>query len=334
MAYQEPEIKSLTNIHYDCLERIFDFQTLDGLLNVAQTCNRLHIAANAKLRDDFHVKRVELYLYRPDDWQQGVFWHPDCVYITNWKHCLPFLRCFGKRITKLLVDYNGVSEAQCNHIDQYISEYCGDTLTSIVFIGKRAISIEKFQKPFKNVESASISDAKLKNQLSQFVDWLPNLRRLELHEVELLTGNGMADIQVVFPHLEHLVLTVALDSSKGQLTYGQAMHLLNANRQLHSVFVKSYSVMETAITENGCELIRFVNQYQSIDSLDLRASICEADDAVAVFRTITSLKHFGFIVGDQAQYDRLRGKLEMGWQLDILATHGEDVLTYCVKLQR
>lgn len=42
-----------TNIYYDCLERIFDYLDLESLLNLAQTCKRLQIAAAAKFSDAY-----------------------------------------------------------------------------------------------------------------------------------------------------------------------------------------------------------------------------------------------------------------------------------------
>lgn len=58
------EVKSLTTIYYDCLERIFDFLDLKSLLNVADTCKRLRIAAVAKFGDDHEnvfVSRISLH---------------------------------------------------------------------------------------------------------------------------------------------------------------------------------------------------------------------------------------------------------------------------------
>lgn len=38
VAETSPAPKSLSNIHYDCLERIFDFLNLQSLLNVENRC--------------------------------------------------------------------------------------------------------------------------------------------------------------------------------------------------------------------------------------------------------------------------------------------------------
>lgn len=41
------EVKSITNIRCDCLKRISDFLDIENLLNLAQTCKQLQIAAAA-----------------------------------------------------------------------------------------------------------------------------------------------------------------------------------------------------------------------------------------------------------------------------------------------
>lgn len=328
-----PEAKTLTNIYYDCLDQIFDFLNFESLLNVAQTCKRLRIAAAAKFSDEFDKTRIELYLHRPDDWQSGVYWHPKCIYVVNLKFCLPFLRCFGAKISDLLVDYSGTSIEHCGYVDQYISQYCAETLTNIVFLGKPEFSIELFQKPFKNVTAAAISEASLKNQLSNFVNWLPNLRRLELIEVEILTDDETL-IAMSFPHLECLSISIAPEISMGHLTYDQAMHLLNANRQLHCLKIVSFYVMDIGIIKNVNELIQFANEYPLIDDLDMRASIFKADNAIDVFRQLNSLKHFGFLVRDQFEHDRLMNQLDMKWQHYVFPIYGENDMLFYIKLSR
>lgn len=58
---ENEEVKSITNIYYDCLEQIFDFLDLESLLNVAGTCKRLQIAAAAKLSDEYGGKPVHFH---------------------------------------------------------------------------------------------------------------------------------------------------------------------------------------------------------------------------------------------------------------------------------
>lgn len=49
---------SITNINYNRLERIFDLLDLEALLNLAQTCKRLQIAAAAKFSDEHGNKAI------------------------------------------------------------------------------------------------------------------------------------------------------------------------------------------------------------------------------------------------------------------------------------
>lgn len=103
------EPAAITNIYYDCLERIFDFLDLESLLNVAKTCKRLQIAAAANFDDRFGKKIVELY-----DVEES-----DEIKVDDWVMILPFLRCFGSKIFNLKVNY--MNEKRINLILRYIS---------------------------------------------------------------------------------------------------------------------------------------------------------------------------------------------------------------------
>lgn len=58
----ETESKTITNIYYDCLERILEFLDLESLLNLAGTCKRRQIAATVKFGEDFGKKETILRL--------------------------------------------------------------------------------------------------------------------------------------------------------------------------------------------------------------------------------------------------------------------------------
>lgn len=93
MANQS-EVKTITNICYDCLERIFDFLDLENLLNVARTCKRLQIAAAAKFSDVYGKKRNFIKVYRYF-LNEGInFLNPNLIEVNGLESCLPFLRCF------------------------------------------------------------------------------------------------------------------------------------------------------------------------------------------------------------------------------------------------
>lgn len=56
----KPEAKTITDICFECLERIFDFLDLESLLNVADTCKRLQMVAATKYGNNYGGKTIFL----------------------------------------------------------------------------------------------------------------------------------------------------------------------------------------------------------------------------------------------------------------------------------
>lgn len=198
VAAMKAELESITNINYDCLERISDFLDLENLLNLADTCKRLQIAAAAKFDNDHGNGKVYLnlmvYVAGIKLRKLGIY---DFIQVEGSRFCFPFLRCFGAKISKLMVDYGGRHKrvAQNAHLERYIDQYCAVTLMSITFLNKWISSNEFYSKPFKNVTKVEIKTSKAENQLLYLARWFPNLRHLKLEHV---AGNETA-VAVSFP---------------------------------------------------------------------------------------------------------------------------------------
>lgn len=165
------EVKSITNIHYDCLEHIFDRLDSESFLNLADTCERLRIAAAAKFVDDHSERYVFFYPIRDC---AGLGIRPNAILVFGLKFCFQFLRCFGDKISKLGFFY---LTAEDYHLEQYISKYCADSLTAIQLDYVVELA---FSKPFKHVESVSLNYCKLDKQLTSIVNLFPNMRTLRL----------------------------------------------------------------------------------------------------------------------------------------------------------
>ena len=146
LANNAIEVKSITNIYYDCLERIFAFLDLENLLNVAQTCKRLQTAAAYNFYDRFGRNRIRFFPF----WKNRTFnYRPENIIdVCGQKLSLRFLRCFGGKISKI------DQFTECNYINQYISKYCANELSSIYF--KTIFPKIAFQCPFKNIEKVVI----------------------------------------------------------------------------------------------------------------------------------------------------------------------------------
>lgn len=75
--------------------------------------------------------------------------------------------------------------------------------------------------------------------------------------------------------------------------------------------------MDVGKIKDAAESIQFANEHPLIDDLDMRASTLKADNAVSIFRQLNALKHFGFLVRDHSEHDRLLNKLDVKWQRDV-----------------
>lgn len=93
----------------------------------------------------------------------------------NW--WLPFLRCSGRRVSRLKVAYENVPDACFEFRDHCISLYCADSLETIL--------VKNFSKPFEKVIDVVLFRVRSRNQLPFFIDLLPNMGRLELRQVSM-----------------------------------------------------------------------------------------------------------------------------------------------------
>lgn len=126
--HDEIEAKLLTDIYYDCFEKIFDFLEIKDLLNVAQTCKRLQIAAVTKFSQDF-TKRACLYHSSSNFTDKlpklkiyVVENSLSSIHAVGLKCILPFLRCFGSKLSELWVYYAGSNnDSQNFYMNRYIS---------------------------------------------------------------------------------------------------------------------------------------------------------------------------------------------------------------------
>lgn len=343
----QPEEKTITNIYYDCLERIFDFLDLSSLLNVAGTCKRLQIAAAAKFRDEYGDRDITLNLENDSRFGEDA---PDIEiteyrFLVRQKVCLPFLRCFGAQISHLSITYGETPGPQLDIVEQYINQYCADTLTSVKFNGNRIFSNRIFQKPFKNVNKVSILFNDLKDQLPNFVNSFPNLRHLKL----IGAGLDAMAIEVSFPNLEHLEFRV-----KPILTIKNATKLLYANQQLKILNIISCKELTltdllnmingntsiskltvelcccSAVNTTMTELNRFASEHPVMIELDLGSYLLSVDDIIVFLGQLNSLKKFKCEVESRSEYDRLQNRIANEWQHELL-TYGN---IFEVKLNR
>lgn len=329
------EVKSITNIYYDCLERIFDFLDLESLLSLANTCKRLQIAASVKFSDILGKREIYLGLSQFNWKKPGIYDNGYLIEVFGLKYGLPLLRCFGLKIYGLNILYHCNSEPN-DYVDRYVNQYCADTVKFIAFKRKPKFSPETHQKPFKCVERVVLQNVDVGKHLPSFVNWFPKLRQLEMQNISI--DENFIDIP--FPHLEYLTATVG-NGVRSNFTKKNILGLLHANRQLIGLDVYMHdngrmvmSELFSMISENPMistfstmlnsgnmvakvsviEMMRFAVEHPTLREMDLFQYQFTAKDAITFIRQIKSLEQLQFQVTDESEFERFANQLDSEWE--------------------
>lgn len=327
--------RNITNLYYDCLERIFDFLDVNSLLNVAGTCKRLQIGAANYFGEKFGNYQTHL-VWIPT---VNIGLHRDCndyIISPNSKTSLALLRCFGNKISYL--DIRTAKHA--NHLKEYIIQYCCEALKNICFTACRPmLPMQNYQKSFENIEVVRIWSKVLKEELTNVVHWFPNVKCLELTDISFDT-----DFRAVhFPQLEELAIcfiggisilahdkkcVINLLHANSQLTdltiiwgltdFSPIIELISDNSSISQLMVAgSISEVDRA-DENAVQLKRLVEKHPSIVSLKLINYVFNVDDVIAFFRQNNSLRKIEFFVNKRLQHnDRIVSELNKEMKVEI-----------------
>lgn len=345
LEHQNQSVR-ITDLNKDCLEHILaDFDVRD-LFNVAVSNVWLRMAARSVYARKFSTKTVVIDIYgsfhvRTRDTltpAQTACW----ITIHDVRTCLKFLRCFGPVITKLQIGYYQ-SYSYINHYDhveQYVNEYCSESLISISYFHKSDFPSRTFhlQRPFIKTERVHISHIDLNIQLPTLIEWFPNLRSLELFASRV----DHHFIGASFQYLEQLIIKIysryVIDFSLENLS-----KFLRINPQLKSLNISitapissrtilaimsnnsllSELIMNTGIScldVNATELNQLAREHPLLQHADLTRFQLSADDAVSLIHQLSSLQHFRFILVNHAEYDYLMQQLRNDWQSTV--SHG------------
>lgn len=334
----------LTDLEFDSLAQIFVYLDLKSLFSVAVSNEWLRRVARAVYSYKFgtipvNICNVQVYTNRSacavGNLTPAVCW----ITVNEIKTCLQFLRSFGPSMRKLEIFYSDTSFECYDFVDQYINEYCAESLISISYYGKSHFSMKHFQRPFINVRRVQIIQSELNVHLALFVSWFPNLRQLDLFSVRI---HGRL-IEAAFPYLEHLSIQIGTGDTTFALSKANVTDLLRVNPQLQilsidlpasedltlSVLLRIFNNNQnlnklTLFTETKCngatseELMRFASIHQSLVELDLSRFEFKADDVIRFIHQLNSLKMFRFVL-DQIETNSLVAQLDREWELSVYA---------------
>lgn len=308
----------ITDLSYDCLEKIFNRLNFMDFFNIALSNKTLQKATASAFKQKFGIEVI--ILDPAKNINDGKF-HEGKIRMVGLKSCLQFLRCFGEIITDLEIWHNRTNRP----ITEYIQQYCADSLIKILF-RHCSISRTSFQKPFPNVEVVSIDNVDLGDSLSHFVDWFPNMVHLICETGEDFRHKNWNP--VAMPQLQRMTI-----SSKHQDLYAE---LLRANPQLRIIeldkqrmamkrsldLIESNDFIEILRMSHNCtpfvsvnpkDVKRLVRNHPFLVEVDLPIHRFNAKSAMILIRHLNALKMFQFAM-DQAEYYDIQKRLDREWQ--------------------
>lgn len=354
---QSEQPTKIVSLNDDCLLKVFNHLKLSDLCKVAIASEWLRPAAadvyNQKFAstsvainkcDDFHANARTYHANKAGYFRSiTVQEHSDRVEISGLKTCLRYLRCFGASISSLSIDYNGSNSKRYQHVHDYISEYCAESLTVVSFIELPQNTMLHFKKPFNNVTTITVRDSELRQQLPSFSNWFPNVRRMNLCNV---SSNGHF-VAATFANLQCLSIDDRFGGDSGFLI-GNAHELLHLNPQLTSIELigknnkaltmgkllqmirnnAAVSKLEVKIYSSNfpvdlSEVEQLANEHPALTELKLWQYHIPAENVNVLIRQLSDLKKFDLWIPNSTEYRELQLKLDDGWKMPARTGFGE-----------
>lgn len=347
----------INDLNDDCLAKIFMYLDLQNLFNVSIANEWLRPAAGVVYKRKFGAKKIEFdgidgeiprkahsktrcnAHYNRARKLAIVKENRDKIEIVyNLKMCLQYLRCFGSSITNLTINYAESRSKRYDYLHHYINKYCAENLIEISFHHKSNISIVNFVKPFVNVISVNVKCSDLEEQLPTFVEWFPNLHRLELIDVRL---NNFRSNAPIFPHLKHLNIkitrhffkaitnllrsnvqlqTFEINRQSLRLSMDKLLSMIKNNPSIVKLDVRNGKVYAPVLVSSA-DIMQIIGQHPSLVELNLPRHQFTPDDAIAMISQHKSLEMFGFHMENyRSDYIELLSKMNSKW---IVSEHSQ-----------
>lgn len=165
--------KKLSDLNEDVLIEIFLYLNEEDLLNVVNASKVFssicHRTVKQKYKNAFFKLPLDTTRYK-------------CMTNTNYavELSIEFLRCFGKDISKIKLNYRLFDSEKCNSIiHDMVLETCHESLTEIEFIN---LSIDlKINKCFTKLKTLRIASGNVDNSVCQFSRWFPKVEKLYIN---------------------------------------------------------------------------------------------------------------------------------------------------------
>lgn len=247
-----------TELDIDCLEAIFQYLSIEDLLNVADSNKVLKQAADLT----FQLKHGKSTLliqnkFFPYNWCDG-FKGGEAIIDSrcladlieqDWplrpkhlKETLQILRCFGHKISILMIripenihiQNSAAFLTSFGHIVTYIKDYCIETLKQLYIESKAGGTLALFEKQFPNVHSVFVQSSDVSN--FSLNDIFPQMSRLTYCKNNSCKVSDFIDIQKHFPKLKNFEIAVDSASSAYEII-PSIQGVIRLNPQIQSLTV-------------------------------------------------------------------------------------------------
>lgn len=240
----------ITDLNDDCLDQIFKKLQLKDLLNVSDSNKRFKKPVGYAFASNYGDHEMDMRCFCHQNLKQLKINGNFSLQISGMLYCLKILRCFGHKISKLTICYGSINEDQEANVNQYLNEYCADSLVSIRIEGA---TIPNLIKPFCKIETIEFRFTHLDFKITKFNKWFPNMRRLRF---EFVIDTKMEDrrcIEKHFPHLEEIEFYgFSMEINFNETNIANALRL---NPQLRKVMLPDCTVK---FVQDVCQYLQSV----------------------------------------------------------------------------
>lgn len=241
-------LNNLTEMNFDCLEKIFMYLPLNDLINIFHTNKTFQQPAEWVFTRKYGSKIINLDItaYQTKEIAS--------VKIADLRTSLRLLRSFGHLIEKLIVKSSLSFAKNGNILNLYINEYCADSVIYLRFRDMAENAFDGMQKVFSKATTVSLLRCSLGSNWQNFNLWFPKMRRFQLMSSDR--------IAMKFPHL--LDLTIFPESHSKWREFENVSEMLQLNPQLRNL----------TLPVGSCERF-FKNSFQDLQSIEYLEIVSE-----------------------------------------------------------
>lgn len=224
----------LIDLKYNCIRCIFSYLDFTDLMNV--------VIANVYLKEiacNVFSEKYNSEIFSINADRISLHGAPT-PYISTKESPLmsigKFFKNFGSHITKLAF-FGSKNAFYSQWIESCIAKYCANTLIEMFFYNHVQELMTELRQPFHQIESLTIIQSQLSDNITQFNKYFPKMRNLKL--IDNTAPNG-ACIEKYFPHLESLVVWLH-GSRRDGFTKSNLRETIRLNPNISDLWFQFYS---------------------------------------------------------------------------------------------